>query len=563
MRIIIFLSLILLTVNIIVNGQQLLNSHSFSIQEIVVSEVATFSESFTGVNGTSISGKVSDSGDTWTLQTGSLTISNNAIKNPVASAYGIATFDKGWADVSVSLDCFGDLGADETGFVFRYTDINNHWKVVFVQGGNGFRIVQRQGGVDTNRKFLAQTGGHLEVRVSGDKVTAWANGHVIEYTGINAMNPGSTIHGIVQRKNIVSNPGTIDNFVLWQGASYIEPANPVHPIVLTTPSSYEVFQRNGTTADIIIEGKLFYDGSAHDIEASWNGGPYQIIAANRKQSFSGRLFNQFQGQGTLTVRLVDNITKSATASRVGIGDVFVNAGQSNASGLISPNNGYSHATLAATNFGNSYKWMNLTDPVDQPMGQMDAVSNGSPDASGSYWPLMATSFMADQNVPFALIPCSAGGTSILMWQKGANAEDRNTLFGSMIYRVRQMKGGIKAVMFHQGESDVTTNGLTPPATYEARLTQFVNDVWNELGVPVVISKIHKWDGAPTTTQTDVDNLHARVDNVVAALPGKALLGANFDKPTRVTGGLHLTTTAEATEARNRLWDRVKLLFYTP
>jgi hypothetical protein len=333
----------------------------------------------------------------------------------------------------------------------------------------------------------------------------------------------------------------------------------VVPLALSSPSPYQTFQRATTTGSISVAGTLI--SGTHDIEASFNGGAYQTIATGASGSWSGILTDQAQGQGTLSVRPVDIPADVQTVANVGIGDVFIIAGQSNASGLISGAAGYTHATLKAGLFGNDYRWKDLIAPVDSTIGQIDNISNDvivaglTPD--GSYWTRLATQIMALTGVPVAFVPCSCGSTSSTQWQPGGNHQDRSTLYGSMLHRALQC-GSVAAVLFHQGESDATINGGIDRTTRTANLVALANAVYADLVVPLVAAKIHKWDDAPTTDQAHVDATNGAVDDA-AGSAAHLLIGPNFNSPTNLTDGLHFSTDAHALDAATRWYDRLVAL----
>lgn len=270
-------------------------------------------------------------------------------------------------------------------------------------------------------------------------------------------------------------------------------------ITITTPVSYRVFQRSGTTGSIAITGT--YTGSPTAIEASFNGGGYATIDASPAGgNYAGTLSGQAQGQGTLTVRFTNDNAQNASVTLIGIGDIYLIGGQSNACGETTANNEYYHPTLKAGLFGNDYNWKQLVDPSDSNAGQVDAVSSDT--VGGSAWLPLATYLMAHENVPVAFVPCAKVGSVIADWQPAANHQDRTTLYGSMNYRGQQT--GAKAVLFWQGESD-SVNG-TAEATYNSNLDTLANAVNTDLGVKLVVCKIFNLDQAPwTSDNTKVNN----------------------------------------------------------
>ena len=210
------------------------------------------------------------------------------------------------------------------------------------------------------------------------------------------------------------------------------------------------------------------------MEGRFNGGAWTPLTSYSESglTFSGTLPSQAQGQGTLEIRCTAHPSEYNTVSDIGIGDVFIIAGQSNAVGQGTSNQAYS-GSLKATLFANSYTYENCLDPTDSSVDQVDTVSL-DPFPTGSVWPLIATEIMADQNVPVMFIPCAKGGTAISQWQPGVNHQDRSTLYGSMIYRALQQSNGVKAVLWWQGESDALAG--QSPAYYSAQLAALATSI---------------------------------------------------------------------------------------
>lgn len=308
-------------------------------------------------------------------------------------------------------------------------------------------------------------------------------------------------------------------------------------------------QRSGTTADIAISGLV--GTGTHSIEARFNGGAWTTIAVSASGTFSGTLSGQNQGQGALEARYVDQPWQMATVIPVGIGDVFVVAGQSNASGRGSNSQSYSGSSGARL-FGNNYLWSNLSDPSDSDSGQVDTVSSDSI-ASGSVWPLVATSFLLDQAVPIAFIPCAKGGTSITQWQPGADHFDRSTLYGSMAYRATNV-GGIKAVLWWQGETDALAS--MSQATYNSNLDSLANAINSDLSVTLVPCKLQTCTGIP-----DVDE--SRINAAIAQAWGD---NPNVTQGPDLTGitsndAFHLTTDVNLQAAATLWWSALEAAFY--
>jgi len=272
-----------------------------------------------------------------------------------------------------------------------------------------------------------------------------------------------------------------------------------------------------------------------DVEARWNGGAWETIATSGGDgSYSGALSGKSQGQGTLEVRLVGKPYTSTFAEYVGIGDIFVLAGQSNSEGYGTNNQVYSHATLKATKY--TGVWAELTDPTD-------------PDGLGSPWPLLATHIMADQNVPVAFVPCGITTVGITTWQPGqANY---------VAMKAKVDITGAKVVLWHQGEREAKDNMLQP--AYNAYLDTLANEIMADFGVKIMPCKLED------LSQLDTGYNEAVVNAAIAEAGGdnaNVLTGPDFSDITPSVDGVHFKTDGELEMAAERWWAALDAAFYT-
>ncbi len=353
---------------------------------------------------------------------------------------------------------------------------------------------------------------------------------------------------------------SVDRTTLYNAGSGLEYAslNASPSINIISPSSYQVIQRNGSNqASIAITGT--YGGTPTSIEASWNGGVYATIVTSPSGGiFSGTLLNQNAGQGTLTVRFTNDTSISNSKSYVGIGDIFIVAGQSNAMGAGTNNQAYSNPTYKATMFGNDDQWKELVDPLDDYTNQVDLVSRDAPadgaTIGGTIYMQIATRFLASQNVPIAFVPAARGATAISQWQPGGNLSDPATLFGSMYRRILAV-GGAKAILWIQGETDASNGNST--ATYQSQLNTFIDTVYTNQGIRTVVAQIgNRYGGA---TSANADKIRLAQKNIWAtntnAIQGPTL----YDIPT--DDGVHYRTDEALTKVGDRFWAAISKYFY--
>lgn len=310
------------------------------------------------------------------------------------------------------------------------------------------------------------------------------------------------------------------------------------PVTITAPVDFEMFQRDSQTnaqgiAGIPIAGT--YTGSPTAIEADLDGQGFVVIdPAPTGGAFSGVLTASV-GQGILTVRFANDTGDLDTVATVGVGDVFLVAGQSNASGRATNNQTYSGA-FTATMLSNAYNWQELVDPFDDPTGTPpeDSVGEDNPSlVKGSWIPRLATTLMATSAAPAAFITAAKGGTSITEWLPGGDRLDRSTLYGLSNYRA-QFTAGIRAVLWWQGETDA--NDSMPQATYQTHYDNVATAYGEDLAAPIMGARLHDINNYD---DNDLDAIRFAIDAVVASNPN-AVAGPDLEP---IAGSLHPATDA--------------------
>lgn len=320
-------------------------------------------------------------------------------------------------------------------------------------------------------------------------------------------------------------------------------------ITVSSPVQYKVHQRSGSTGPIAISGT--YAGAPTNIEASFNGGSYATIAASPTGgTFSGTLSSQAQGQGTLTVRFSNQTSISATVADVGIGDVFVVAGDSIAEGRGTNAQSYSHATLKAAKYTQADAWGNGNDGIDT------GTSNGS------HWPLLATQIMASQGVPVAFISCGTGSTDVAgsdnQWVDGNSAyvEMEAQVSGSGV-------NGVRGVLMHLGPNAVINASTLSQATYNTAIDDLAADIATDLpGAPKLCIGIfgEVTAGSPPDRRAAIDNLRAAIiqahgDNANIK-PGPCLIDQDY------SDGVHPASDTELQAVAARWWLALSETYYS-
>ena len=225
--------------------------------------------------------------------------------------------------------------------------------------------------------------------------------------------------------------------------------------------------------------------------------------------------------------------RATYTQRVGLGEVFIVAGQSNAAGWSeSLFLGSSDDVRLGTLTNGGLAWRNADDP------QM--LFGG-----GSVWPLVGQELSASTGLPVGFINVAEGGSSIREWQKGGRLYARllQALQATQPYYVR-------AILWAQGESD---SDLTSEqyADYLSALIEEINaDLQSgQYLVPWVVARSSYNKGA--VFDGPRDGVDAVVRSGFAQLgPDTDLLGPEY----READNVHLN--AKGTRAAAALWTAV-------
>jgi hypothetical protein len=268
---------------------------------------------------------------------------------------------------------------------------------------------------------------------------------------------------------------------------------------VTLPVERSVFQRVNNVASIQIGGNVsvFADqiqariipiqgGEAIDwkrVDTSIGGG-----------SFIGELSYAKGGWYTLEVRAMQNGTQIgdiSTVSKVGVGEVFIVAGQSNAQGGSPPMGGFYDNTKYAAQDDR----VNCINHFDNEEGslepfpkisQLKAETFIAPHGQASWcWGILGDRIARELNVPVLFFNASEGGTRMHQWEQGSKGEqvynaytgykhvlgwpyiilEKSLHYYSSLY-------GLRAILWHQGEDDAVIN--TSPASYSQDLQTVIS-----------------------------------------------------------------------------------------
>ena len=270
-------------------------------------------------------------------------------------------------------------------------------------------------------------------------------------------------------------------------------------LMLTAPLDYQVIQRenrslgiipiegrlaDAESKDVTLEGRIVTDGKTGEwrkLPVTFNGGRFSATI----ESLAG-------GWHRLEMRALsgDSVLAEAAVDHVGVGEVFVVAGQSNAANYGQERQSTKSGQVVTFD---GERWQFSNDP--QP---------GASGTGGSFLPPLGDAMAQRFGVPVGFISCGIGATSVREWlPRGARFPNPPTLtarvqqlsdgqweskgeaFDMLVLRMKQMgPRGFRAVLWHQGESDANQQDQTrtlPGRLYREYLEKLIRESRRAVG----------------------------------------------------------------------------------
>lgn len=165
---------------------------------------------------------------------------------------------------------------------------------------------------------------------------------------------------------------------------------------------------------------------------------------------------------------------------VGVGDLWVIAGQSNSAGY---GRGAVHdpPELGVHLFRNSMRWDLASHPMNESTRTEHPENTEGANSSHSPYLAFARVVKHELNFPIGLVQTSLGGSGLAMWNPGEPGP--HPLYENMLRCVQAVGGRVKGILWYQGCSDASIEG---GRTYLARFTDMVR-LWREvLGLPDLV-----------------------------------------------------------------------------
>lgn len=170
-------------------------------------------------------------------------------------------------------------------------------------------------------------------------------------------------------------------------------------------------------------------------------------------------------------------TRGDIIHNIGVGDVFVIAGQSNAAGRAK-NPVTDEPELGVHVLRASAQWELATHPLSETTRAKYRGHYENHNPGHSPWLHFAKRLKSTLGYPIGLVPCAYGGAPLRWW----NPEENGALFANMMKILKEYKLRPKAVLWYQGEAEGYENSAE---TYLKRFQAFVDQTRATLDLPTL------------------------------------------------------------------------------
>ncbi len=307
---------------------------------------------------------------------------------------------------------------------------------------------------------------------------------------------------------------------------------------ISEPGDYQIFQRSDRA-----HGTIHIDATCRD--ATGTEFAYRVIDTQGKgdwskpvtatESIRSSILAPAGGWYRVEARLTkgDQTVAEKSVEHVGVGEIFLVAGQSNSANYGEEKQSVKSGQVASFD---GATWRLAHDP------QRGAGGNG-----GSFMPPLGDTLAAKFGGPIGFIPIGIGATSVREWlpagvpfpqpptiigrvtkRPDGTWESKGAAYATLLAREKQFgPHGFRAVLWHQGESDANQKDPTrtlPGNLYQEYLTKIIHDSNQTAGWPI------PWFVAQVSYHVPGDEASADIRDAQATLwkNGLALPGPDSD-----------------------------------
>lgn len=168
-------------------------------------------------------------------------------------------------------------------------------------------------------------------------------------------------------------------------------------------------------------------------------------------------------------------TRGDIIQHIGVGDLYVIAGQSNSAGY-GKDFVYDPPEFGIHIYKNNKSWNLATHPLQDSTGAESNPNRDGANTGHSLYLSFAKYLKRDLGYPIGLIQTSQGASSLAAW----HPDEKGHLYRNMIQRIKECGGKIKGVVWYQGCSE--TGDIKNAESYLERFRVMRDKMFEELNV---------------------------------------------------------------------------------
>jgi len=351
---------------------------------------------------------------------------------------------------------------------------------------------------------------------------------------------------------------------------------PLH-INLVSPLDFQVVQRQTIAAGhLVVAGSMVAESkdtplpdklearvTGHSLSGELPGQWQPLPCDARIAAFRGELTLPAGGWYRLEVRAFYKgvLVASVVVEHVGLGEIFVVAGQSNSANYDEEKQSTKTGLVVAFD---GTQWQLAHDPEP-----------GAGGKKGSFMPAFGDEMAAQFHVPIGIVATGIGSTSVREWLPAGTRltllppltrnvvttgdgqwEVSGEIFANFTTRMKQLgTNGFRAVLWHQGESDAHQADPTrtsPGELYRQDLEQLIRDSRQVIGwdAPWFVAQV-SYHNPSDTASPDIRAAQKAVCDDDLAFPGPDTDTLTEDMREKNGTGIHLS--ARGQQAHAHLW----------
>ena len=179
-------------------------------------------------------------------------------------------------------------------------------------------------------------------------------------------------------------------------------------------------------------------------------------------------------------------TRGDMVHNVGVGDVFVIAGQSNAAGRAK-NPVADDPELGVHVLRTSARWELATHPLGETTNALHVGHYENHNPGHSPWLHFAKHLRRALGIPIGLVPCAYGGAPLRWW----NPEENGALFTNMLEMLADYGLHPKAVLWYQGEAEGYEDSAGTYGQRFAALVRHTREALSQPGLPFLTVQLNR------------------------------------------------------------------------